>query len=105
MPDSGSDNDMFVMLLAAPLALPILAPLAFSTWEEGREWMIERGFIASADEAAWSVPGWDGAGISSAHVVLLICLVVLILVIGSLFSGRNRHGDGSATDTEGWGSD
>ncbi|WP_298323360.1 hypothetical protein [Haloactinopolyspora sp.] len=102
MADSMSDNDAFIMLLAVPLALPILAPLGFGAWDEGREWMIERGFIASADDATWSVPGWDGAGIGSAHVVLLVCLVVLILVIGSVIS---RHQRERQINTEGWGSD
>ncbi len=102
MTESMSDNDAFVMLLAAPLALPVVAPLAFGAWEEGREWMIERGFIASPDEAMWAVPGWDGAGIGSAHVVILGCLVVLMLVIGSAWSMRQRN---RRVDTDGWGTD
>lgn len=100
MADNVSDNDLFVMFLAAPLALPIAAPLVFSSWEEGREWMIERGFIASPEEAVWEVPGWEGAGVSGAHVVLLVCLVVLILALGSIVARRNRN---RKIDTEGWG--
>ena len=100
MADNVSDNDLFVMFLAAPLALPVAAPLVFSSWEEGREWMIERGFIASPDEAMWEVPGWEGAGVSGAHVVLGVCLIVLILALGSVVTRRNRS---KRIDTEGWG--
>ncbi|MBB5787180.1 hypothetical protein [Jiangella mangrovi] len=100
MADTVSDNDLFFMFLAAPLALPIAAPLVFSSWEEGREWMIERGFIASPEEAMWEVPGWEGAGVSGAHVVLGVCLIVLILALGSVISRRNRN---KKIDTEGWG--
>lgn len=100
MADNVSDNDLFVMFLAAPLAVPVAAPLVFSSWEEGREWMIERGFIASPDEAMWEVPGWEGAGVSGAHVVLGVCLIVLVLALGSVVSRRNRS---KRIDTEGWG--
>ncbi|TDC49013.1 hypothetical protein E1212_19340 [Jiangella ureilytica] len=100
MADNVSDNDLFVMFLAAPLALPVAAPLVFSSWEEGREWMIERGFIASPEDAVWEVPGWEGAGVSGAHVVLGVCLIVLVLALGSVVSRRNRS---RRIDTEGWG--
>lgn len=97
MAESASSNDALVMLLAAPLALPVVAPLVFGTWTDGREWMVERGFIASAEDAVWSVPGWDGAGVGSAHIVLAACLVVLIMVIGSLLA--RRGGDDESIDT------
>lgn len=100
MADSVSDNDLFMMFLAAPLALPIAAPLVFGAWEEGREWMIDRGFIASPDDVVWAVPGWEGAGIGGAHVVLLVCLIVLVLAVGSMLSRRQRN---KKIDTEGWG--
>lgn len=98
MADSVSDDDVFVMILAAPLALPLVAPVAFGAWDEGREWMIERGFIASADEADWAVPGWDGAGVSSAHLVLVVCVLVVIMVVGSLLTRKRRD---KQIDTDG----
>lgn len=101
MAESVSDNDLFVMFLAAPLALPVVAPLVFSSWEEGRQWMIDRGFIAASGEAVWTVPGWEGAGIGRAHVVLLACLVVVVLAGGSAMARRQRQ---KKIDTEGWGS-
>ncbi|PSL01362.1 hypothetical protein CLV30_11492 [Haloactinopolyspora alba] len=88
MAEATSGNDALVMLLAAPLALPVAAPLVFGAWTEGRQWMIERGFIASPEDAVWSVPGWDGAGVGSAHIVLGACLVVLIMVVGSMVARR-----------------
>lgn len=100
MADKVSDNDLFVMFLAAPLALPVAAPLVFSSWVEGREWMIERGFIASPEDAVWEVPGWEGAGVSGAHVVLLVCLVLLVLTFGTVVTRRNRS---RKINTEGWG--
>ncbi|PZF83691.1 hypothetical protein [Jiangella anatolica] len=100
MADNVSDNDVFVMFLAAPLVLPVAAPLVFSSWEEGREWMVERGFIAAPEDAVWEVPGWEGAGISGAHIVLLVCLVLLVLALGTVMSRRNRN---RKIDTEGWG--
>lgn len=95
-----SDDDLFVLLVTAPFLLPVLTPLFFGMWGHGREWMIERGFIAPPEDAVWAVPGWDGAGIGSVHIVLLVCVVVFVVVIASALA-RQRHR--KRLEHEGWG--
>ena len=86
-----NDNDTLILFLLGAAALSAGAIPLGTFLHPLRTWLLEHHVLVHADQALFTLPGWN-AGPDLPRLALLGCALAFLAVVASMLTGHRKHG-------------